>query len=775
MGGRSGVAVLASLGLVSAISVSSPAAGQCVNDCGGGTTPEGEACIVDGGSDTTNGGCNNSPPVFTSVTCGTVICGTASTFIVNPGGPCDVDADCPDPDRTCAGDPIPGDGNPEGICAEQNRDTDWYRISNADLTTGSGGTGVLTVTATLTSEFDGSLFIIDIEDCALPVVIASASTSIPEPPTTCTPPASAEAFITAADHLAGIVIFVAPQDFGTGVDCGANDGYILDIECVGHPAACDGNSTSPCDAAGPDPGCQDPACCILVCDQQPQCCALPWSEFCAGVAADQCTFLPQPCPPLNDANCQMPDLTGSGGLANRAFLGLGSDQASNAITADNFTPESTGQVTEVCWWGFYSDGSATPDCSLAAVDDFTITYYDDDGNGLPQLPALAVFSNLVPPRVAAGLHDPDPGVVGDELVVSQYSIIHAPVDVVGGQCYWIEIKNNLDGTCVWFWETAPEGDWFEDDFHYSLHDDKTGYDYTDGTDIELGWCIDVVLGDRAICAPPIPQETCDPAGAIVLTQNNDPNTIVPLNSIACVTDSTPQTFTFENSFARSYDLGAIPETAGQTIEVTCVRVAVEDNDGSAYPVTVNVFEDTDGGAPTHPTVDLTVLGSVEVYIPVNTSLGFVEARFDPPVTVPADSLMVVELDQPNRNPDPLAVPPGVGDSGGMWPGTNALGFSASSYIRSGACGFINYVPVTLFDPTSQLLQEVHVNIVPRCPWDCQGTPDGQVNIADFLAILAQWDQTNPPCDDGGSCDIDGNGCVDINDFLAFLGNFGPCP
>jgi hypothetical protein len=55
-----------------------------------------------------------------------------------------------------------------------------------------------------------------------------------------------------------------------------------------------------------------------------------------------------------------------------------------------------------------------------------------------------------------------------------------------------------------------------------------------------------------------------------------------------------------------------------------------------------------------------------------------------------------------------------------------------------------------------------------CPWDCEPLPDGFVNIPDFLALLAQWNQV------GTSCDFDGGG-VSITDFLKFLGNFGPCP
>ncbi len=53
-----------------------------------------------------------------------------------------------------------------------------------------------------------------------------------------------------------------------------------------------------------------------------------------------------------------------------------------------------------------------------------------------------------------------------------------------------------------------------------------------------------------------------------------------------------------------------------------------------------------------------------------------------------------------------------------------------------------------------------------CPWDC-GDGDGSVDIDDFLAVLAQWGTA-------GTCDFDGGG-VGINDFLALLTNWGPCP
>ncbi len=54
-----------------------------------------------------------------------------------------------------------------------------------------------------------------------------------------------------------------------------------------------------------------------------------------------------------------------------------------------------------------------------------------------------------------------------------------------------------------------------------------------------------------------------------------------------------------------------------------------------------------------------------------------------------------------------------------------------------------------------------------CPWDCEPSPNGDVGINDFLAVLAQWGTP-------GTCDFDGGG-VGINDFLDLLAAWGPCP
>jgi hypothetical protein len=56
--------------------------------------------------------------------------------------------------------------------------------------------------------------------------------------------------------------------------------------------------------------------------------------------------------------------------------------------------------------------------------------------------------------------------------------------------------------------------------------------------------------------------------------------------------------------------------------------------------------------------------------------------------------------------------------------------------------------------------------VDACPADCDGSNDGVVAIADFLAVLSQWGTV-------GSCS-QGQGTIGINQFLATLSAWGNC-
>ncbi|MCA9290507.1 MAG: hypothetical protein KDA25_05230, partial [Phycisphaerales bacterium] len=153
--------------------------------CPLGATDEGEPCGAD-----TNGGCNSTPVTFGAIACSETICGT-------------------------------------GWADGGTRDTDWYEVSLADCTV---------LTATLTSAFDGVVFIVDgIPNCA-PVVVGQTGSS-----NQCTPIAPASAIVQPGTY----VIFVAPATF-EGVPCGsgAND-YFVTLDC------------SPCPGGPPNDHCAD--------------------------------------------------------------------------------------------------------------------------------------------------------------------------------------------------------------------------------------------------------------------------------------------------------------------------------------------------------------------------------------------------------------------------------------------------------------------------------------------------------------------------------------
>jgi hypothetical protein len=58
-----------------------------------------------------------------------------------------------------------------------------------------------------------------------------------------------------------------------------------------------------------------------------------------------------------------------------------------------------------------------------------------------------------------------------------------------------------------------------------------------------------------------------------------------------------------------------------------------------------------------------------------------------------------------------------------------------------------------------------------CPEDCLQTPDGEVGIVDFLALLRRWGESSV----GGPCDTNFDGVIDVVDFLALLDSWGVCP
>ena len=125
--------------------------GQCSNDAGAGDTPEGEVCPTDLYDDTTNGGCNSSPPAFTDVASDGGLPRTycASVANYNNTTACTVDGDCPDDNCDIGTGLCLGESEP----AVNRRDTDWYLLSAAQLAAGdTDGNGTVRVTSAVTGE-----------------------------------------------------------------------------------------------------------------------------------------------------------------------------------------------------------------------------------------------------------------------------------------------------------------------------------------------------------------------------------------------------------------------------------------------------------------------------------------------------------------------------------------------------------------------------------------------------------------------------------------------
>ncbi len=242
------------------------------------------------------------------------------------------------------------------------------------------------------------------------------------------------------------------------------------------------------------------------------------------------------------------------------------------------------------------------------------------------------------------------------------------------------------------------------------------------------------------CQPP----ACETGGELVLNQTG--SLVTAGLGVACGAGT--------NQFARSYNLATIPATAGQDVTVYCVQFGVEANTGADRVCTVNVYRDTNGGAPN--TANLVLLGSQAITIAAADDLKVLTATFDTPVQVPADSQMVVEL----------LVPP---QSGTIFPGCSTDPQTGNSFLKTSNCGTPDYVTYTSIGfPNAHLIQNVFVDAgsLPQfCDEDLN--QDGNVDGADLGLLLANWNLS-------GQGDIDGSGTVNGADLGLLLAVWGPC-
>ncbi len=194
--------------------------------------------------------------------------------------------------------------------------------------------------------------------------------------------------------------------------------------------------------------------------------------------------------------------------------------------------------------------------------------------------------------------------------------------------------------------------------------------------------------------------------------------------------------------------------------------------------------------------DIVAANSGDGTISIVLNLG--SGMFDKPITVPVGSMPravdAIDLDGDN-DPDiaVVAEDPEIGPSVQILVNRSdePIGFGSGSVLLDPPLAFDvggnpNFVVHTDLDGDglSDLcmvnenagaeggsLSALLTELIPEgadCPGDLNG--DGFVNILDFLLLLAAWGPCDTPCD----ADLDGDGHVGILDFLGLLHLFGPC-
>ena len=212
---------------------------------------------------------------------------------------------------------------------------------------------------------------------------------------------------------------------------------------------------------------------------------------------------------------------------------------------------------------------------------------------------------------------------------------------------------------------------------------------------------------------------------------------------------------WDGQWAVAYDLSQ-GVTAGREVTISCVRYGTYNNGGNTSG-NIQLWRDTNGGAPTHPNDDLELLGTGNITISGNHQL----VSFDSPIVIPADTNLVVTM-HAGWSDGYLSV------GGNNSPSTSQTwyrdyqGFCSSDFADVSTLGFPNFSWVTEL--------AIELSDAP-CPADFND--DGIVSGADLGVLISSWGPCPPP---PGTCiaDITGDGIVDGGDLGLLMASWGPC-
>ena len=208
-------------------------------------------------------------------------------------------------------------------------------------------------------------------------------------------------------------------------------------------------------------------------------------------------------------------------------------------------------------------------------------------------------------------------------------------------------------------------------------------------------------------------------------------------------------------WAVAYDLST-GTTAGRDVTVNCITYG---SSNTSWPVNgrIELWRDTDGGAPVRPEVDLELLGTCNITIMDNTGQHI--AVFDPPVTIPADTNLVVTM-YATYSDDYLSVGGNTSPSASPTWFRDDQTFCSTNFRELADFGYPDFNWVTQLS--------IEMGEAP-CDGDLNG--DGVVNGSDLSQVLGFW---GPCASDDCPADLNGDGEVNGADLSILLGSWGAC-
>lgn len=480
---------------------------------------------------------------------------------------------------------------------------------------------------------------------------------------------------------------------------------------------CDEGATNICNLeASPDPGCNDPECCSLICTPVSEggagltvCCAVAWSQQCVDAAVTHCEA---------PANCGVPD-TGDCFLPNETPF---CDDSVCCSTVCAFDP-------------FCCDTEWDLNCVISALSICDCTPQDAPPN------------DNCAAAIAIGL--------GDTPIDNGCATFSPPDHATCNDGFFAGL-----GLDIWFSYTAG----FTGPLQVSTCNPGTNYD------TQLAVYENCVCG--ALSDPPL---ACNNNGALCLGGRSElvvevtqgtcylirvgSSNVFPVGSgTLTLSENPPPPCDLDSSIPP--EAVSEPEACGADANGGCDNPP--GNEAFTPVQTGDIVHGTawaDGGARDTDWYELVLTETTEVALVIESEFPAVFGFAD---TEPDGSNSCDDF-QSLIAPGDLALPceetfiNATLPAGTWWP------YVAPNTFEGFPCqgGGTDYV-LTVTGP--------------QCAWDCDGSDDNNANVLDLLALIGQYDPGAPAvCDGGESCDFDDDGCVDVQDLLKLLGHYATDP